>query len=94
MDEYAAATSGGLDQPKRFADPGCNSCGLESHPDHAMHQQGDWFPANGGTETPTTTSAGRRLLYVWQPSTGDHAYLDLDTDLILSDAEVDTAFGR
>lgn len=45
--------------------------------------QGDWKPACGGTEEAFTTKMGRRLLYVWQPSTGDHAYLDLDTDLIL-----------
>jgi len=49
--------------------------------------QGNWYPASGGTETPFTSRSGRRLLYVWQPSTGDHAYLDLGTDLILSPEE-------
>ena len=47
----------------------------------------NWLPANNGTETPFTTRTGKRLLYVWQPSTGKHAYLDCDTDLILSDEE-------
>jgi hypothetical protein len=50
-------------------------------------ENGNWFPACGGTEVPFTTRTGRRLLYCWQPSTGRHAYLDLDTDLILSDEE-------
>jgi hypothetical protein len=49
--------------------------------------QGNWYPANGGTETPFLTRSGRRLLYVWQPATGNHAYLDCGTDLILSDDE-------
>jgi hypothetical protein len=49
--------------------------------------QGNWFPANGGTEEPFTARTGRRLLYVWQPTTGRHAYLDLGTDLILTDNE-------
>ena len=53
----------------------------------------DWFPASGGTETPFMTRNGRRLLYVWQPSTGAHAYLDLDTDIILTDAEARSALG-
>lgn len=50
-------------------------------------EQGPWLPANGGTETPFLTRGGRRLLYCWQPSTGRHAYLDCDTDLILTDDE-------
>lgn len=49
--------------------------------------QGKWEVACGGTEQPFTTRTGRRLLYVWQPSTGRHAYLDLSTDIILSDEE-------
>lgn len=47
----------------------------------------NWLPANGGTETPFTTRTNRRLLYCWQPSTGKHAYIDCDTDMILSDEE-------
>ncbi len=56
-------------------------------------EDGNWVPANGGTETPTTYRTGRRLLYVWQPSTGKHAYLDLATDIILSDEEAMHAIG-
>lgn len=47
--------------------------------------QGNWYPANGGTETPFVSRSGRRLLYVYQPSTGQHAYLDCEVDIILSD---------
>jgi hypothetical protein len=56
-------------------------------------EQGNWYPASGGAETPFTTRTGKRLLYCWQPSTGKHAYLDLGTDLILSDEEAGAALG-
>jgi hypothetical protein len=48
----------------------------------AKAEQGNWIPANNGTETPFLTRSGRRLLYCWQQSTGKHAYLNCDTDLI------------
>jgi hypothetical protein len=51
----------------------------------------NWIPACGGTEQPFTSRTGRRLLYCWQPSTGRHAYLDLGSDLILSDEEAQNA---
>lgn len=56
-------------------------------------EQGPWYPANGGTETPFVTRTGRRLLYCWQPSTGRHAYLDCNDDLILTDEEAQVALG-
>lgn len=49
--------------------------------------QGNWYPACGGTETPFRTRTGRTLLYCWQPLSGRHAYLDCQTDIILSDEE-------
>ncbi len=55
---------------------------------------GNWVPAAGGTEVPFETRSGRRLLYCWQPSTGRHAYLDLGTDLILTDEEAELALGK
>lgn len=55
--------------------------------------QGPWYPANGGTETPFLTRSGRKLLYCWQPSTGRHAYLDCQADLLLSDEEAQLALG-
>ena len=57
-------------------------------------EQGNWYPACGGTETPTRYRSGRTLLYVWQPSTGRHAYLDMGTDLILSDEEAGIAVSK
>ena len=49
----------------------------------------NWLPACGGTEEPFVSRSGKRLQYVWQPSTGQHAYLDLDSDIILSDEEAE-----
>jgi hypothetical protein len=54
-------------------------------------EQGPWVPACGGTEVPFPTRTGKRLLYCWQPSTGRHAYLDVGTDIILSDEEAAAA---
>ena len=48
-------------------------------------KNGAWIPGTG--ETPFRTRTGARLLYCWQPSTGDKAYLDVDSDLILTDEE-------
>lgn len=46
-----------------------------------------WVPANGGTEEPFKSRGGKRLQYVFNPATGRHAYLDLDSDIILTDEE-------
>jgi hypothetical protein len=51
----------------------------------------NWIPACGGTEEPFVSRSGKRLQYVWQPSTGQHAYLDLDSDTILSDEAAEAA---
>ena len=59
----------------------------------AAKAQGHWYPACNGTETPFTSRSGKRLLYVFQPTTGKHAYLDLGTDLILSPEEATAALG-
>lgn len=50
-----------------------------------------WVPACGGTEVPFKSRSGMRLQYVWQPSTGQHAYLDVDSDIILSDEQAEAA---
>ena len=39
------------------------------------------------------TRSGRRLQYLWQPSTGKHAYIDVDQDIILSDEDAQLALG-
>ena len=59
----------------------------------AEKANGMWLPACQGTEVPFHTRLGRVLLYCWQPSTGRHAYLDTQTDLILSDEEARQALG-
>lgn len=59
-----------------------------------QQDQGPWIPACGGTETPFRTRTGRTLLYCWQPTSGRHAYLDMGTDLILSDEEASNALAK
>lgn len=59
----------------------------------AKAAQGNWVPACGGTETPFTARSGKRLLYCYQPSTGKHAYLDLGSDMFLTDDEASAALG-
>jgi hypothetical protein len=53
----------------------------------------NWVPACGGTEVPFMTRNRRKLLYCWNTFTGDHAYLDCETDLILSDEEARAFLG-
>lgn len=60
---------------------------------NAKAEQGNWVPACGGTETPFRSRSGRTLLYCWQPSTGRHAYLDVGTDMFLTDEEARLALG-
>lgn len=48
----------------------------------------NWQVAHGGSEPAFTTWTGRRVQYVWMPRTGDHAYLDLGTDMIMPEEEV------
>ena len=64
---------------------------LDARQQHA--EQGDWVPACGGTERPFTMR-GYRLQYLWQPSTGRHAYLNCDTDILLTDKEFSALFLR
>lgn len=59
--------------------------------DAARREQGNWVPACGGTEQPFTSRSGHRLLYCWQPTTGRHAYINLDTDILLTDDEARAA---
>lgn len=51
----------------------------------------EWVPACGGTETPFTTRTGRRLLYMWNTTTGEHAYYDITNDVFLSNDEASAA---
>jgi len=47
----------------------------------------DWVPACGGTEVPFPTRTGRTLLYMWNRTTGEHAYYDVHGDVFLSNDE-------
>jgi uracil-DNA glycosylase len=40
---------------------------------------------------PFTTRTGRRLLYMWNPTTGEHAYYDVTNDVFLSADEATAA---
>ena len=51
----------------------------------------DWFPACDGTETPFLSRSGIRMLYCWQPSTGRLAYLNCETDMLMTDEEANIA---
>lgn len=59
--------------------------------DDIRRSNGAWIPACGGTEKPFTARNGRRLQYMFQPSSGKHAYYDLDQDMFLSDSELKSA---
>jgi hypothetical protein len=50
-----------------------------------------WVPACGGTEQPFRTRTGRTLQYLWNQTTGEHAYYDLTADLFLTNEEADAA---
>jgi hypothetical protein len=80
----------------KCSSPTCSHTSLEAclDADRKHREQGPWTPACGGTETPFTTRTGRRLLYVYQARSGRHAYLDLGTDLILSDEEASAALAH
>lgn len=52
-----------------------------------------WIPACGGTETPFEKK-GRKLLYCFNPATMEHAYLDCDKDMLLSNEEAEEIFLR
>ena len=53
-------------------------------------QDGYWMIANNGQERPFISRSGKKLLYMWQPSTGKHAYYDMNADVFLSDNEATT----
>ena len=57
----------------------------------ATTPQPGWIAACGGTEAPFTTRTGRRLLYMWNPTTGEHAYYDVGNDVFLSNDEATAA---
>jgi len=57
------------------------------------NSQGAWIPASGGSEVPFTTRNNYKLMYCYQPSTGRHAYINCETDIILTAEEATLALG-
>lgn len=51
----------------------------------------NWLPASGGQETPFKSRSGIRMLYCWNPKLKKHAYMNLNTDTIMSDEEARAA---
>ena len=45
------------------------------------------IPASNGTETPFKSRSGRVLLYCYDTETGKHLYLDVVTDMLLTNEE-------
>ena len=56
-------------------------------------KNGRWVAACGGSETPMLVN-GVRVLYCWNTGTREHAYLNLNTDMIMADGEFDALCGR
>ena len=56
-------------------------------PDFSNRSDSNWYPACGGTETPFISRSGRKLLYCFNPSLNKHAYLNVETDVVLTDEE-------
>ena len=50
-----------------------------------------WLPASGGTETAFTSRSGVRMLYCYNPGQNRHAYLNIDTDIIMTQDEASNA---
>ncbi|MEO8188496.1 MAG: hypothetical protein ABI580_14160 [Burkholderiaceae bacterium] len=44
----------------------------------------DWVRACGGTEQPFETRSARALLYMWNRTSGEHAYYDVERDVFLT----------
>lgn len=53
----------------------------------------NWVPACGGSEVPFRIR-GYHLWYMWNTETGEHAYLDLDRDVFLTNDEVVDIWSR
>ena len=56
----------------------------------ALHVD-NWLPACNGTETPYYTRSGRRVLYCWNPATGEHGYIDMNSDILMTQSEFEAA---
>lgn len=61
---------------------------------HTAVRSGDWVPGAQGTERPFRARSGARLLWCWRPATGEHQYLNCDTDVILTTEESGAHMGE
>lgn len=57
----------------------------------ARESDAHWIPGCGGTESPFKSRSGRVLLYMWNTSTGEHAYYDVNVDVFLDNEEAAAA---
>jgi len=48
----------------------------------------NWIPAHNRTEVPFTTRTGHRVLYVYDTYSAKHAYLNVETDIIIPDSDL------
>ena len=63
--------------------------------DYAVSAMADrWVPACGGTEVPFVAQSGAKLLYCFNPRQHKHAYLNIKTDMIISDEEAWMHMGK
>jgi hypothetical protein len=53
---------------------------------------GYWEPAANGTEVPTKYRSGHTLLYCYNALLGKHAFINCETDHMVTDAELDLIF--
>jgi hypothetical protein len=51
-----------------------------------------WVAACGGSEKPFKAPNGLLVWYMWNRKTGEHAYLNVKTDIFLTQEEVEQAF--
>jgi hypothetical protein len=47
-----------------------------------------WVPGGGGNETPIVQRNGDRWLWCYNPGQGRHAYINLETDIEVPEADV------
>lgn len=47
----------------------------------------NWVPACGGSELPFKTRSGKVLHYMWNRTTGEHAYYCVTDDVFLSNED-------
>ena len=57
-----------------------------------LENRGQWVAACGGSETPMTIN-NVRVLYCWNTASKRHAYMNLDTDMIMDDGDFELLRG-